>query len=78
MFAYLISKLLGKTCFSGIKTSFGSRETYLESLLKVLGSKIIFYVFILSFTSGISHVISQHDWFKLGAPAADKILRREC
>ena len=61
-----------KTCFSGTKTSFGSRETYLESLLKVLGRKIIFYVFISSFTSEISHVISQHGWFILGAPAADK------
>ena len=43
------------------KTSFGSRETlketYLESILKVLGRKIIFYVFILIFPSEISLVI---------------------
>ena len=59
------------------KTSFGSvetlRETYLESLLKLLVGKIIFYVFIVIFTSEISLVISQHDWFTLGALAADKI-----
>ena len=58
------------------KTSFGSvetlRETYLESLLKLLVRKIIFYVFIVIFTSEISLVISLHDWFTFGAPAADK------
>ena len=47
--------------FSGTKTSLGSRETlketYLESILKVLGKKIIFYVFILIFPSEISLVI---------------------
>ena len=37
-----------KKCFSGVITSLGSRETSLESPLKVLGSKIIFYLFILS------------------------------
>ena len=36
---------------------------------KVLGRKIIFYVF----TSEISLVISLHDWFTLGALAADKL-----
>ena len=43
------------------KTSFGSREnlkeTNLESILKVLGRKIIFYVVILIFPSEISLVI---------------------
>ena len=85
MFAYLISKLLcniyqrldvcagQKTCFSGTSTSFGSRETYLESLFKVLDRKIIFYVFILTFISEISLVISLHGyWFTLGALAAYK------
>ena len=79
MFAYLLLKFLNniyqsldvrdeKNCFPETKTSFGSRETYLESLSKVLGRKIIFYVF----TSEISLVISLHDWFTLGALAADK------
>ena len=79
MLAYLILKLLNniyqsldvrdeKKCPSETKTSFGSRETYLESLSKVLGRKIIFYVF----TSEISLVIFLHDWFTLDAPAADK------
>ena len=79
MFAYLISKLLcninqsldvrdEKNCFPETKTSFGSRETHLESLSKLLGRKIIFYVS----TSEISLVISLHDWFTLGALAADK------
>ena len=36
-----------KNSDSGTKTSFGSRETYLESLLKVLGRKVIVYMFIL-------------------------------
>ena len=58
--------------YSGIKTLFGARETYLESLLKALGRKIIFYVFILIFTSEVSLVISLLDWFTLGALAADK------
>ena len=57
------------------KTSFGSRETlketYLESILKVLGRKIIFWVYP-DFPSEISLVISLHDWFTLGALAADK------
>ena len=61
-----------KTCYSVFKTSFGAKETYLESLLKALGRKIIFYVFILIFTSEISLVISLRDWFILGALAADK------
>ena len=63
MFAYLISKLLcnihqsldvhseNSASLEWTKTSFGLRETlketYLESILKVLGRKIIFYVFIL-------------------------------
>ena len=58
------------------KTSFGSvetlSETYLESLLKLLVRKIIFYVFIVIFPPEISLVISLHDWFTLGALAADK------
>ena len=73
MFANFISKLLcniyqslddekrREKSFSGTKTSLGSRETlketYLESILKVLGRKIIFYVFILIFPSEISLVI---------------------
>ena len=48
------------------------RDTYLESLLKVLGRKIIFYVFILIFISKINLVISLNDWLTLGALAADK------
>ena len=86
MFAYLISKLLcninrdvrapKSASLERTKTSFGSvetlRETYLESLLKLLVGKIIFYVFIVIFTSEISLVISLHDWFTLGALAADK------
>ena len=77
MFAYLISKLLcniyrdvraeKSASLERTKTSFGSvetlRETYLESVLKLLVGKIIFYVFI---------VISLHDWFTLGALAANK------
>ena len=71
MFAYLISKLLcniyrdvraeKSASLERTKTSFGSvetlRETYLESLLKLLVGKIIFYVFIVIFTSEISLVI---------------------
>ena len=82
MFAYLISKLLcniyrdvraeKSASLERTKTSFGSvetlRETYLESLLKLLVGKII-YVFIVIL---ISLVISLHDWFTLGALAADK------
>ena len=58
-----------KNVFSGTKTSFGSTEPYLESFLKVLGRKIIFYVLIYYFSSEISLVISLHDWFTLGAVA---------
>ena len=73
MFAYLISKLLCNiyqslddrsertASLEWTKTSFGSRETlketYLESILKVLGRKIIFYVFILIFPTENSLVI---------------------
>ena len=73
MFAYLISKLLcniyqsldvrseKSASLERTKTSFGSRETlketYLESILKVLGRKFIFYVFILIFPSEISLLI---------------------
>ena len=69
MFAYFISKLLfniyqspgREKSFSGTKTLLGSRETlketYLESILKVLGRKIIFYVFILIFPSEVNLVI---------------------
>ena len=73
IFAYLISKLLcniyqtldvrseKSASLEWTKTSFGSRETlketYLESILKVLDRKIIFYVFILIFPSEISLVI---------------------
>ena len=87
MFAYLISKLLCNIYQSfrdvraeksgsleRTKTSFGSvetlRETYLESLLKLLVRKII-SVYIVIFPSEINLVISLHDWFTLGALAAD-------
>ena len=53
-----------KKCFSGTATSFGSRETYVESLLKVLGIKVY-----PEFSSEISLVISLHDWSALGALA---------
>ena len=43
-----------------------------KAFLKVLAGKTIFYVIILIFTSEISLVISLHDWFILGALAADK------
>ena len=86
MFAYLISKVLcniyrdvraeKSASLERTKTSFGLvetlREAYLESLLKLLVGKIIFYVFIVNFTSEISLVISLHDWFTLGALVADK------
>ena len=49
------------TSLEWTKTSFGSRETlketYLESISKVLGRKIVCYVFILIFPSEISLVI---------------------
>ena len=49
-----------KKCFSGTKTSFGSIETYLESLLKVLGRKSYLLCVYLDFylTSEISLVFS--------------------
>ena len=50
-----------KKCFSGTTTSFGS-PLPLESLLKVLGSKVY-----PEFSSEIS--LSLHDWFILGALA---------
>ena len=62
----------GLDVYDEIKTLFGSRETYLESLLIVLDRKIIFYVFNQILTLEISLVIPLHDWFILGAPAADK------
>ena len=56
-----------KKCFSGTTTPFGLRATNLESLLKVLGSNVY-----PEFGSEISLVLSLHDWFTLGALAADK------
>ena len=82
MFAYLISKWLCNDlaefgcqrrikCFSGTKTSFGSRETYLESLLKVLGRKNYLLYVYPNFYFGSQSCHSLHDWFILGALAAD-------
>ena len=75
-FAYLISKLLcnfyqsldvhGKKVLSGTTTAFGLRATNLENLLKVLGSNVY-----PEFGSEISLVLSLHDWFTLGALAAN-------
>ena len=88
MFAYLISKLFCNiypsfrdvraekiASLERTKTSFGSTETLKETYLgpfETASQKIIFYVFIVIFPSESSLVISLHDWFTLGALAADK------
>ena len=56
-----------KKCFSGTTTLFKSTEIYLENLLKVLSRKVY-----PEFSSKINLAISLHDWFTLGALAADK------
>ena len=77
MFAYLILKLLNNIyqsldvhdenkCLSETKTPFGSRETYLESLRKCWAGKLSSMCLLISL------VISLHEWFTIGAVAADK------